>query len=80
MDLTAFLPPDLDGKVRERLAAMRQQDVVRRIWAGDPFVWSGADEDRWLGWLNLPRHSRPFVIRWCDSRARSSMSGSRISS
>jgi transaldolase/glucose-6-phosphate isomerase len=61
MDLTAFLPPDLDGKVRERLAAMRQQDVVRRIWAGDPFVWSGADEDRWLGWLNLPRHSRPFV-------------------
>ena len=42
---------------------MRQQDVVRRIWAADPFVWSGADEDRWLGWLNLPLEERSLLER-----------------
>ena len=62
-DLTAFLPPDLDAKVRARLAALRQQDAVRRMWASDPFVWSGADEDRWLGWLNLPLQSKAAVDR-----------------
>ena len=62
-DLTAFLPRDLDAKVRERRAALRQQDVVRRMWAGDPFVWSGADEDHWLGWLNLPLQDNGAVDR-----------------
>jgi transaldolase/glucose-6-phosphate isomerase len=42
---------------------MRQQDAVRRMWASDPFVWSGADEDRWLGWLNLPLQSRAGLDR-----------------
>jgi transaldolase / glucose-6-phosphate isomerase len=36
------------------MAAFRQQDVIRRIWGRDPSVWSGSDEDRWLGWLTLP--------------------------
>jgi glucose-6-phosphate isomerase len=42
---------------------MRQQDVVRRIWAADPTVWTGADEDRWLGWLNLPLVARTSLDR-----------------
>jgi transaldolase/glucose-6-phosphate isomerase len=57
-DLTLLLPRDLDARVEDRLAALRQQDVVRRMWAGDPFVWTGADEDRWLGWLNLPAQAK----------------------
>jgi transaldolase/glucose-6-phosphate isomerase len=32
-----------------------QQELVERIWARDPTVWSGADEDRWLGWLDEPK-------------------------
>jgi glucose-6-phosphate isomerase len=32
-----------------------QQDLVERIWARDATVWTGADEDRWLGWLDEPR-------------------------
>src|SRR5450830_1924312 len=62
-DLSWSLPPDLDAKVRARLALMRQQDVVKRVWSADPFVWSGADEDRWLGWLNLPMEERPMLDR-----------------
>ncbi len=57
------LPPDLETRVRERLADLLRQDVVRRIWAGDPYVWTGGDEDRWLGWLRLPVQQRAEIDR-----------------
>ena len=31
-----------------------QQELVERIWSRDPTVWTGSDEDRWLGWLDEP--------------------------
>ena len=62
-DLTWALPSELESKVRARLAQMRDQDVVRRIWAADPSVWTGTDEDRWLGWLHLPVDERPALDR-----------------
>jgi glucose-6-phosphate isomerase len=30
-------------------------DLVERIWARDPMVWTGGDEARWLGWLDEPQ-------------------------
>ena len=53
-DLSWSLSQDLTTRVRERLAVFRDQAVIRRIWDRDTSVWSGADEDRWLGWLTLP--------------------------
>ncbi|HXH88644.1 MAG TPA: hypothetical protein VNI55_08570 [Gaiellaceae bacterium] len=35
--------------------------LVERIWARDPSVWSGADEDKWLGWLDVVTRIRPQV-------------------
>ena len=32
----------------------RARGNVRRLWQRDKSVWTGADEDRWLGWLTLP--------------------------
>jgi transaldolase/glucose-6-phosphate isomerase len=31
----------------------RAMGKVRRLWAGDKTLWSGTDEDRWLGWLHV---------------------------
>ena len=28
--------------------------LVERIWARDASLWTGSDEDRWLGWLDAP--------------------------
>ena len=53
-DLSCSLPEGLAARVRDRMAAFREQEVIRRIWERDPSVWSRADEDRWLGWLTLP--------------------------
>ena len=35
--------------------------VVDRIWERDPTVWTGADEAKWLGWLDEPRRMRERV-------------------
>jgi glucose-6-phosphate isomerase len=37
------------------LTVAAQQDLVERVWARDPTVWTGADEDKWLGWLDEPK-------------------------
>src|SRR5215207_8829536 len=37
------------------MAVASQQVLVERIWARDATVWTGSDEDRWLGWLDEPK-------------------------
>jgi glucose-6-phosphate isomerase len=37
------------------MSVASQQELVERIWARDATVWTGADEDRWLGWLDEPK-------------------------
>ena len=31
----------------------------RRLWAGDPSLWTGRDEAQWLGWLGVTKGSSP---------------------
>jgi transaldolase / glucose-6-phosphate isomerase len=62
-DFSCSLPDSLATRVRERIAAFRQQEVVRRIWDRDSSVWSNTGEDQWLGWLALPTQDRAEVER-----------------
>jgi len=32
-----------------------RSELIGRIWERDPTVWTGADEAKWLGWLDEPR-------------------------
>ena len=46
------------------------KDIVERIWARDPAVWTGSDEAKWLGWLDEPWRMRDdvdHVLRFADS-------------
>ena len=36
------------------MSVATRQQLVERIWARDATVWTGADEDKWLGWLDEP--------------------------
>jgi transaldolase/glucose-6-phosphate isomerase len=38
--------------------AVATEELVQRIWARDPTVWTGGDEARWLGWLDEPMRMR----------------------
>src|SRR3989304_10003089 len=42
---------DAEREVQGTLSDWRVNGKVRRLWRGDTTLWSGADEDRWLGWL-----------------------------
>ncbi|MEK7714623.1 MAG: transaldolase, partial [candidate division NC10 bacterium] len=50
---TWTLPADLEATVRVTLAAWAAGGTVRRLWARDATLWSGADEASWLGWLGI---------------------------
>jgi transaldolase / glucose-6-phosphate isomerase len=41
-------------------------DLVERIWARDPSVWTGRDEARWLGWLDEPQRMLERVQELLD--------------
>jgi transaldolase/glucose-6-phosphate isomerase len=49
------LPNDLAAAVRLTLQDWRTGGKVRRLWARDPTLWTGADEADWLGWLGITK-------------------------
>ncbi|MEM7166638.1 MAG: bifunctional transaldolase/phosoglucose isomerase [Planctomycetota bacterium] len=40
------------GAVDAQLEEWRSAGTVRSLWQRDTSIWSGADEDQWLGWLD----------------------------
>ena len=50
---TYTLPNDLASAVRMTLQDWRTGGKVRRLWARDTTLWTGADEADWLGWLGI---------------------------
>jgi transaldolase / glucose-6-phosphate isomerase len=41
--------------------AVATKQLVERIWARDPTVWTGSGEEQWLGWLDEPARMRERV-------------------
>jgi transaldolase / glucose-6-phosphate isomerase len=40
------------------MSTLAPAELVERIWARDATVWTGADEAKWLGWLDEPMRMR----------------------
>jgi len=36
------------------MSSLEAIELVDRIWARDPTIWTGSDEGHWLGWLDEP--------------------------
>ncbi len=45
--------PEIAAAFNEEMEVWRKEGRIRRLWAGDKSLWSGTDEDKWLGWLNV---------------------------
>jgi transaldolase/glucose-6-phosphate isomerase len=53
-----------------------RRELVDRIWERDPTVWTGADEAKWLGWLDEPLRMRervPELEQFADTVADESL-------
>ncbi|MDB5590107.1 bifunctional transaldolase/phosoglucose isomerase [Enterovirga sp.] len=61
---TLALGDALSGEVTGLAENWRQDGRVRRLWAGDATVWTGADEARWLGWLDVLDREEPKLDRY----------------
>lgn len=51
--MTYSLPDDLSSMVKSAIQDWRAKDKVRKLWAGDTSLWTGQDENKWLGWLGI---------------------------
>ncbi len=47
------LPESLHDSVQVTLNDWQTKGKIRRLWAQDASLWTGADENRWLGWLGI---------------------------
>jgi transaldolase/glucose-6-phosphate isomerase len=48
------LPDALDHAVGHELDAWQAEGRMARLWGRDAGLWTGGDEARWLGWLDIP--------------------------
>ena len=44
-------------------------DKVRRLWRQDHSLWTGKDENRWLGWLNIVSEQQQTIRRFTNFAA-----------
>jgi len=51
--ITYSLPEDLQSAVRTSLENWHKENKVSRVWSKDASVWTGEDEAKWLGWLDI---------------------------
>jgi transaldolase/glucose-6-phosphate isomerase len=45
--------PEMKKAFDGEMEAWRKSGRMRRLWAGDRSLWTGTDEDRWVGWLHV---------------------------
>jgi len=50
---TYTLPDKLASDVKASLEDWKKRGNVQRLWEKDASLWTGADEDKWLGWLDI---------------------------
>ena len=60
---SATLAPELDKAVKATLDEWRRRGNVRRLWARDATLWTGADEAKWLGWLEIVAQEQDDIGR-----------------
>ncbi len=51
--LKTSLPESLAAAVKTTIADWQSGGKVKRLWDRDASLWSGADESKWLGWLDI---------------------------
>ena len=72
--ITFKLPADLQGAVDKTLGDWQNGGKVARLWAGDATLWTGEDENKWLGWLDIVERQQKDIAgalsRWQDYKQR----------
>ncbi len=63
------MPRELATAVEAALNDWEANNKVSRLWQQDPSVWTGKDENKWLGWLNIVNEQRQTIRRFTNFAA-----------
>jgi transaldolase/glucose-6-phosphate isomerase len=51
--LKTSLPESMAASVKATIADWQSRGSMQRLWQRDASLWTGSDEDKWLGWLDI---------------------------
>ncbi len=61
-------PEELEDAIRSELDAWKSEKKISHLWAKDASLWTGGDESKWLGWLNIAAEELADVQKYGDLR------------
>jgi transaldolase/glucose-6-phosphate isomerase len=47
--------------MQKMMQVWKNEEDVAKLWKGDPSLWTNHDENKWLGWLEIPKDERVQV-------------------
>ena len=63
---TFSLPRNLFDAVAAPLDNWKVEEKVKRLWSRDASLWTGGDESKWLGWLNIVGEQKLSIRRFTN--------------
>jgi transaldolase/glucose-6-phosphate isomerase len=67
--MSTVLPEGLTADVDATLRRWTEQGAVARLWKKDAGLWTGGDESRWLGWLDVVAEQQRDAARFASFAA-----------
>jgi len=63
--LKSSLPESLAASVKSTIGDWQSGKKMQRLWQRDASLWTGDDEDKWLGWLDIAQYQieHPVELR-----------------
>jgi transaldolase/glucose-6-phosphate isomerase len=63
--LKSSLPQSLAASVKSTIGDWQSGKKMQRLWQHDASLWTGDDEDKWLGWLDIAQYQieHPVELR-----------------
>jgi len=61
---TIKLPAEIEKDARALSEQWRANGTIRALWARDASVWTGTDESKWLGWLDVVARGQGEIERY----------------
>jgi transaldolase/glucose-6-phosphate isomerase len=65
----------LTQAVQATLKEWQADNKMARLWRGDPTLWTGDDEDKWIGWLSIVDDQLSHLKQFSDAASDAAKAG-----
>ncbi|HWS16396.1 MAG TPA: hypothetical protein VN223_00195, partial [Candidatus Elarobacter sp.] len=68
-------PAPLTQAVQATIKEWQSGNKMARLWRGDPSLWTGDNEDKWIGWLTIVEDQLAHLKQFTDAAADAANAG-----